>query len=154
MFSAKDQAYILEWEKKRVATEIADRENAQLLLDAKLLILVKSGRDNDLNDKGDPDHREVEYEPGLTIDSREKDSRFKGVQGTLVFIGQSVLEKKEYHTLYRQDFTVDLKAGERTKWQGKGFLNVYDDYAANGSAFGVEYEGYLVVLRDNQGFAS
>lgn len=151
IFSVEDQAYILEWEKKRVAAEIANRENAQLLPDSKLLLMVKSARDNDLNDKGDPDNREVEYEPALTIDSKEKDNSFKGVEGTLVFIGQSVLEKQEFHILYRQDFTLDLKAGERTNWRGKSFKNVYDDYAANGSAFGAEYEGYLIVLRDNQG---
>ena len=46
-----------------------------------MLILVKSGRDNDLNDKGDPDNREVEYKPSLTIDSRERDNSFTGQSG-------------------------------------------------------------------------
>ncbi|CAA6692066.1 Unannotated [Lentimonas sp. CC19] len=151
LFSDEDQVYILEWEKRRVANEIAQRENAQLMPDSRLLIMVKSARDNDLNEKGDPDNREVQYEPALTIDNKEKDNSFKKVKGTLVFIGQSVLKKKEYHILYRQDFTLDLPAGERTKWKGKNFTNVYDDYSANGSAFGAEYEGYLVVLRDNEG---
>jgi hypothetical protein len=143
-FSIKDRTYFKEWEKARIAA----KENADLKSDTELSIFVKSARDDDLNDKGDPDNREVEYEPAITFDNKEKDFSFKNVSGTLVFIGQSVLENSEFHILYREDFKVDLPRGERVHWEGKPFKNVYDDYARNGSAFGAEYEGYLVVLRD------
>jgi hypothetical protein len=146
-FSPEDQTYFNEW----LAQRIAAKNDARLMHDSKIQMFVKSSRDNDLNDKGDPDNREVEYEPGITFDNEDKDLSYQDVEGTLVFIGQSVLDKSEYHILYRQDFTVTLPSGERTKWVGKSFKNVYDDYAANGSAFGAEYEGYLLVIRDKQG---
>jgi hypothetical protein len=145
-FSTEDQRYFKEWHAAREAA----KHDAQLMPDAKIKMFVKSSRDNDLNDKGDPDNREVEYEPAITFDNEDKDLSYQDVEGTLVFIGQSVLDKGEYHVLYREDFTVTLPARERTKWEGSAFKNVYDDYAANGSAFGAEYEGYLLVLRDKE----
>jgi hypothetical protein len=146
-FSPEDQKYFKEW----LAQRIAEKDDARLMHDSKITMFVKSSRDNDLNDKGDPDNREVEYEPAITFDNKDKDLSYQNVEGTLAFIGQSVLDKKEYHILYRQDFTVNLPASERTRWVGKSFKNVYDDYARNGSAFGAEYEGYLLVLNDKQG---
>ena len=152
-FSESDQKHILQWESKRQQLRKASMNDAQLLPDSKIQMFVKSARDNDLNDKGDPDNREVEYEPAITFDSKEKDVSFKRVKGTLVFIGESVLEKREFHILYREDFTVDLPANERVKWEGKPFTNIYDDYPKNGSAFGAAYEGYLLILRDKEGTA-
>jgi hypothetical protein len=146
-FSPEDQQYFQTWHAAREAA----KDDARLTADAKIKMYVKSSRDNDLNDKGDPDNREVEYEPAITFDNKDKDLSYQDVEGTLVFIGQSVLDKSEYHILYRQDFTVSLPARERTKWAGRAFKNVYDDYGANGSAFGAEYEGYLLVLRDQKG---
>tara|TARA_B110000208_G_scaffold144691_2_gene174548 strand:+ start:71 stop:898 length:828 start_codon:yes stop_codon:yes gene_type:complete len=146
-FSPEDQKYFKEWQAKH----IAEKDDAQLMHDSKITMFVKSSRDDDLNDKGDPDNREVEYDPAITFDNKDKDLSYQNVEGTLVFIGQSVLDKKEYHILYRQDFTVNLPSGERTRWVGKSFKNVYDDYARNGSAFGAEYEGYLLVLNDKLG---
>lgn len=122
-----------------------------LTADSRIKVFVKSSRDDDLNEKGDPDNREVEYEPALTFDNEEKDLSFKNVRGTLVFIGESVLSNREMHILYKEDFSVDLPADTRIRWEGEPFTNVYDDYAKNGSAFGAEYEGYLLVLRDKEG---
>jgi hypothetical protein len=146
-FSTSDRAYFKEWKRE----QLLSKEDANLTSETRLSIFVKKSRDNDLNDKGDPDNRVVEYEPKITIDNEEKDYSFKNVKGTLVFIGQSVLNNKEFHILYREDFVVSLPANRRVHWEGKSFTNVYDDYAKNGSAFGAVYEGYLILLRDKGG---
>ena len=148
-FSKRDRAYIRKWHKARKAA----KNDAPLKPDSRLRIFVKRGRDNDLNDVGDPDDREVKYQPALTIDNEEIDLSFRDVKGTLVIIGQSVLESDEYHILHREDFIIDLPANERVEWTGKSFINKFDDYAANGQAYGAEYEGYLLVLRDKEGTA-
>ncbi|MGC6423680.1 MAG: hypothetical protein ACON4O_01690 [Lentimonas sp.] len=146
IFSVSDRIYFKEW----AAAAQAAKDDAELKFDSKIKMFVKSSRDNDLNDKGDPDNREVEYEPAITFENEDKDLSFKDVRGTLVFIGESVLEKKEFHILYKENFTVTIPRGERVKWTGTPFKNIYDDFAANGSAFGAEYEGYLIVLYDKR----
>ena len=147
-FSKEDRAHIREWHKARKAA----KNDAPLKPDCRLRIYVKRGRDNDLNDVGDPDDREVKYQPALTIDNREVDLTFRDVPGTLVIIGRSVLESDEFHILHKESFTIDLlPARERVEWTGESFINKFDDYAANGQAYGAEYEGYLLILRDKEG---
>lgn len=148
-FSSQDIAYIKEWAKEQEAA----KHDAILQHDSKIQVFIKRSRDTDLNDKGDPDNQEEAFEPAITFDNNDKDLSFQNVKGTLVFIGQSVLNKKEYHIIYKEDFNVDLLSRNRTRWQGKPFINTYDSYGGNGSAFGAKYEGYLLVLRDKNGKA-
>ena len=74
-FSTSDRTYFKEWKKEQLFA----KEDANLTSETRLSIFVKSARDNDLNDKGDPDNREVEYEPAITIDNKEKDYSFKNI---------------------------------------------------------------------------
>lgn len=149
-FLSQDRAYMRDWKHRR---EEQTNSAASLMPDSKIVMTLKRSKDNDLNDKGDPDNREVDYEPGITFVNKEKNLSFRNLRGTLVIIGQSVLKSREYHILHREEFTVDyLPARGRTKWQGTPFTNVYDDYPRNGSAFGADYEGYLIVLRDRKGY--
>ncbi|ADE55485.1 hypothetical protein [Coraliomargarita akajimensis] len=146
-FSSADQSYIKEWQQKLIQA----KNDAPLQPNSNISITVKRSRDTDLNDKGDPDNLEESLEPGITFHNKDKDLSFQGVEGTLVLIGQSVLNKNEYHILYNESFTVDLPALERVKWKGRPRLNVYDSNPSNGSAFGAKYEGYLLVLSDKHG---
>jgi hypothetical protein len=145
-FSDADRQFIETWAK----AQQVGAENAPLKADSNIKIFVNSSEDDSLNQKGDPDNLEVKYEPGINFENLDEKLSFKSVGGTLVFIGQSVIEKNEYHILYRQDFTVDLPTGEKVRWQGTPFTNTVDSNPSNGSAFGAEYVGYLVVLRDGQ----
>jgi len=149
-FSIDDQSYFKTWAEKR-ETEKAD---ASLTAENKIKIAVKTSGDKDLNKKGDPDNQEVSHEPGIIFDLSEEENSYQKVSGTLVFIGQSVIERDEYHILYREDFTVDLPSGETVKWDGTPFTNVYDSITGNGSAFGAAYDGYLLVLRNKEGVIS
>ena len=149
-FNAQTISYFNQWAAERKAK----KDDAPLTADAKITIFVTCSRDDDLNVGGDPDNREVVYEPAITFDNKDKDLSHRAVSGTLVLIGESVLKNREYHILYKEDFVVDLLANSRTRWAGKSFTNTYDDYARNGSAFGAKYESYLLVLRDKEGNAT
>ena len=144
IFSSADQKYFKQWHADRLAA----KDDAPLLPDAEIKMAVKKSRYNDLNDKGDPDNREVEYEPVIIFENEDWDLSYKKVGGTLVFIGQSTLDRGEFHVLYKEDFSIDLPRMEETIWEGKPFVNVYDSNPSNGSAFGAKYDGYLIVLRD------
>lgn len=143
-FSEDDQKYFRQWILDREAAKL----DAHLTRESRIEVIIKRGRDDDLNESGDPDNREVRYDPEIIFENEETELSFKNVSGTIVFIGQSVLNSREYHLLNLQDFKVDLPVGERTTWIGKPFKNIYDDYAQNGSAFGAEYEGFLLILYD------
>ncbi len=149
-FSIDDQNYFKSWAEKR-ETEKGD---AMLTAENNIKIVVKTTGDKDINKKGDPDNMEVSHEPGITFDLTAEENSYKKVSGTLVFIGQSTVERDEYHILYREDFTVDLPSGETVKWDGTPFTNVYDSIKGNQSAFGAAYDGYLLVLRNKEGVIS
>jgi hypothetical protein len=74
-FSPEDQKYFKEWQAKR----IAEKDDAQLMHDSKITMFVKSSRDDDLNETGDPDNREVEYDPAITFDNKDKDLSYQNV---------------------------------------------------------------------------
>ncbi|WP_269524086.1 hypothetical protein [Coraliomargarita parva] len=146
-FSEADCKYFKSWHQAREAA----KKDAPLMPDSKIKAFVKSSRDDDFNKSGDPDDREVVYEPAITFDNEEVELSFQKVRGTLVFIGESVIKNREMHILYRENFTIDLPAGSRSYWNGTPFTNTYDANPSNGSAFGAKYEGYLLVLRDQEG---
>jgi hypothetical protein len=138
-FSVKDRKYFADWAK----AEAAKVENAELDADARIKVTVLKGQDDDFNDYGDIDDHVVQFEPRVIIDSDEKDRTFTGVSGVLVMIGQGYLRKSEYVVLKRQEFTLDLPAGEEIRWTGKPFKCSYDpDYG------GYEYGGYVLVLKN------
>lgn len=149
-FSIDDQTYFKSWAEKRGS----EKSDASLTAANKIKISVRTGADKNLNKKGDPDNLEVSYEPGISFDLTAEENSYQNVRGTLVFIGQSVIERDEHHILYREDFTVDLPAGGSAKWDGTPFTNIYDSIPGNGSAFGAAYEGYLLVLRNKEGVIS
>lgn len=147
LFSAEDRDFVRSWFEARIAA----KNDAPLKPDSRLIITVKLGRNDKLNDGSDPDNREVDYSPGIVLENEDKDLSYKNIRGTLVIIGESVLESREYHVLYKEDFTLDVSTLSSAEWAGSSFKNVYDDYADNGSAFGADYEGYLVALRNKEG---
>ncbi|MGJ3242329.1 MAG: hypothetical protein ACFE0O_05140 [Opitutales bacterium] len=147
LFSADDQAHIRQWREERVKA----LDEADLTPDARLDIRVLRRRDDDLNNYGNIDDREVAYLPRVRITNEEVERTFTGVKGTLVFVGESVLDGRVYKIIDRQSFTLDLPRRETTEWTGKPFENKYDDDGTNGYAFGYKYEGYLLVLKNRQG---
>ncbi len=149
-FSIDDQNYFKTW----AVNGSSGTADAPLTAENKIKITVRAGQDKSLNKKGDPDNLEVSHEPGISFDLTAEENSYQKVNGTLVFIGQSVIERDEYHILYREDFTVDLPSGEIVKWDGTPFTNIYDSIPGNGSAFGAAYDGYLLVLRNKQGVIS
>ncbi|MEO0796370.1 MAG: hypothetical protein AAFX93_14465 [Verrucomicrobiota bacterium] len=147
IFSFQDQRYIREWrEKQRKSLDEAD-----LSSDSRIEVRVYRGRDDDLNKYGNVDDRDVRYEPSVVIVNKELEKSYTGIQGTVVYVGQSVFDRKEFKILNRQEFTMDAPRKKETEWKGDPFQNLYDDDASNGHAFGYKYAGYLLVLKNRAG---
>jgi len=147
IFSPEDQRYIQDWiEKQQKALD-----NADLQPDSRIVVRVFRGRNNKPNAYGDVDDREVMYQPRVQIQNDELEKSFKGIQGTVVYIGQSVFDRQHYKILNRQTFTIDAPKQSQVEWEGNPFQNHYDDNPDNGHAFGHKYAGYLLVLKNRAG---
>lgn len=142
LFSIEDRGYARKW----VDAQKKLKDDADLTSEAKIDISVHKGRDEDMNDYGDVDDRVITFEPGLVIDSRERNLTYQNVKGTLVVIGRGIIQDKTYAILDKQDFVVTIRPLEQARWDGKAFSCRYDpDYG------GFEYSGYLLVLRNKAG---
>lgn len=141
-FSAEDRKYIRSWLKQQA--DLVD--NADLTADADIRISFLKGKDDDKNNYGDIDDRIVKFEPEIVLESLDYKKTYSDVSGTLVVVGQGVINSKQYAILSKQKFDLSVKPRDRARWIGKAFECRYDpDYG------GFEYGGYLVVLRNRAG---
>lgn len=141
-FSVEDRRYVRAW----VQDQTQKRDNADLVTDAEIRVTFLKGKDDDFNNYGDIDDRVVKFEPEVVIDSQEKEIRYPDIAGTLVVIGENIMDKKQFAILTRQDFSLSALPRQKTRWVGQGFECRYDpDYG------GFEYGGYLIVLRNRAG---
>ncbi len=142
-FSPEDRSYVRKWrEEERLKIDDADLNE-----DSKIKIRVHKGEDDDKNSYGDIDDRVVQVKPTVIVESDEIEKTFKDVNGTLVIIGEGVAaDKDKFMILLRQDFTITLSPKSEVRWESRRTDFRYDpDYG------GVEYNGYLVVLRNKKG---
>jgi hypothetical protein len=146
-FSPESRSRIAAWFEAR-------REEAlypDLTPDSDITVRFSRGRDDDLNDDGDPDDRTVRLEPSITFRNNEFQTTYRDLEGIVFVIGESVLTRNEMKLLDKQRFTVTLPSGENVRWEGKPFVNRYDPNPGNGSGFGYKYEDYLIVLFNRDG---
>ena len=143
-FSEESRKKIAAWAKEQEELEKFPPITAQ----SDLEIRFARGRDDDLNNEGDPDDRVVIAEPVVSIRNKEFDATYRDVRGILVVLGESVLTSGEMKILFREEFTVTLPPGETVRWQGASYTNRYDEDASNGVAFGYKFADYLIVLFD------
>jgi len=140
---------------EKITASFAEQEESRLFPDltedADLKVRFSSGRDDDLNDTGDPDNRSVVLQPSVGFENTNFTETYRDIECTVYIIGKSVLSSDEYKILNKQDFTVTIPPRESVRWESKPFNNLYDDYAKNGSAFGYKYDDYLLVLRNRSG---
>lgn len=141
-FSDADRQYAAEWLEKQKELEAMP----DLRTDSRVRLYVLRGRDNDKNDYDDIDDRVITFEPGVAIQSEEKDISYIGVRGSLVIVGKGVINDDVYTILDAQDFQINILSRQKSTWKGSGFECRYDpDYG------GFEYGGYLLVLRNREG---
>ncbi|MEM9025636.1 MAG: hypothetical protein AAGB06_01740 [Verrucomicrobiota bacterium] len=141
-FSDQDRKFIRNWK----AEQQKALDNANITADSRVRINVGTNRDSDFNDYGDIDDQVVKYKPKISFYNEELEETFTGVNGTLVFIGEHVLDSSVMGVIYSQEFKIDVPPKEKTEWIGKPFMSRYDpDYG------GFKYEGYLLVVRDQAG---
>jgi len=119
--------------------------------ESNLAVRFSRGRDDDLNDDGDPDDRVVVMEPTVSILNKDFNTTYRDVEGIVVVIGESAITSGEMKILFREKFTLTLPYQETVRWQGKTFTNRYDENPRNGSAHGYKYEDYLIILYDPDG---
>jgi hypothetical protein len=142
LFSNADQKYINKWRKKQAAKY----DDADLKPDSRIALNVLKKTTDNMNDYGDIDDRIVSFQPSVVADNQEVRFSFKSVQGTLIIIGENIMDNREYVILNRQNFKLNLPKTEKVRWDGSPFECRYDpDYG------GFEYGGYLVALKNKAG---
>lgn len=141
-FSDADRKYIRKWQSDKQKA----LDTANITPDSRVRISVATSRDRDLNNYGDIDDQIIQYKPRLSFLNEEMQKTFTGVNGTLVFIGEHVLDGSVNGALYREDFKVNIPPKKKIEWDGIPFVTKYDpDWG------GFKYEGYLLVVRDQKG---
>ncbi|MGB0371534.1 MAG: hypothetical protein ACPGN3_09290 [Opitutales bacterium] len=141
-FSSADRRYIRNWK----AQQQAALDNANITEDSRVRVTVGTSRDSDFNDYGDIDDQVTQFKPKISFYNEELHETFTGVNGTLVFIGEHVLDRSVVGVLYKEKFEVDVPPKERIEWFGKPFMSRYDpDYG------GYKYRGSLIVVKDQKG---
>ncbi|MGC6455990.1 MAG: hypothetical protein ACON39_02200 [Coraliomargaritaceae bacterium] len=141
-FSEADREYVEGWREKQKELE----SMPDLKADSRIRLYVLRGRDDDKNDYNDIDDRVITFEPGVAIQSEEKDTSYLGVRGSLVIVGKGVINDDIYTILDAQDFEINILSRQKASWKGTAFECRYDpDYG------GFEYGGYLLVLRNRAG---
>ncbi|MEM0966751.1 MAG: hypothetical protein AAGJ81_11435 [Verrucomicrobiota bacterium] len=146
-FSGDTRTAIIDWFKSIEDARLFPDINS----DSEIKIGFSRGRDDDLNEDGDPDDRVVTLEPSIVFYSDNFEITYQNVEGTVIVIGESVLTRDEMKVLNRQNFTVTIPPRENVRWEGKPFTNRYDSNARNGSAHGYKYEDYLIILYNREG---
>ena len=141
-FSDADRQYVSRWLEKQKELE----GTPDISADSKVRLYVLRGRDDDKNDYNDIDDRVISFEPGVAIQSEEKDENYLNVSGTLIIVGKGVINDDVYTILDTQNFSIDILTRQKATWKGSSFECRYDpDYG------GFEYGGYLLVLRNRAG---
>jgi len=146
-FSKKSRDQIEAWAKHQEELE----KYPPLTEESNLAIRFARGRDDDLNNDGDPDDRVVVMEPTVSVRNNDFNTTYRDVRGFLIVIGENVITSGEMRILSREEFTITLPYQETVRWTGATFTNRYDEYAGNGAAYGYKYSDYLVVLYDDKG---
>ena len=146
-FSKKSRSQIEAYAKRQEELE----KYPPLTEKSNLSIRFARGRDDDLNNDGDPDDRVVVMEPTVSVRNNDFNTTYRDVKGVLIVIGENVINSGEMRILSRDEFTITLPYRETVRWKGATFTNRYDEYAGNGVAFGYKYDDYLVILYDENG---
>lgn len=141
-FSEADQKYIKNWAKKQEE----QINSATLTADSPITIQVSTDKDRDDNNYGDIDDQIVIVEPEVRLKNDDLYKSFKDVRGELLIVGQGAVQKSAFVVLSKQKFVMDVPAKDESRWEGESIKFRYDpDYG------GFKYDGYLIILRDDQG---
>ncbi|NCG08686.1 MAG: hypothetical protein GWO81_03840 [Verrucomicrobia bacterium] len=141
-FCSEDRRYVNQWlaqEKERI-------NNADISADSKVKLLFLKGKDDEMNNYGDIDDRIVKFEPEVVLTSEEKLVTYPDVEGTIVVVGQGIIEDEQYTILSKQNFSITVLPKQKSRWEGEAFECRYDPGYG-----GFEYGGYLLVLRNRDG---
>jgi len=140
MLSEADRDFAREWHAARLEKT-----------PPRLEVTVKRGREDVPTADDSNDDRHINFRPGVDIENKEVARDLTGLRGTVVILGQSVLEANELKVMTKQNFTVSLSAREKASWKGNLVRFKYDDYPDNGHAYGHKYGGYIVLIESRQG---
>lgn len=143
-FSDEDQVYILGWAEQR------EREGFLPTRDARFDVFVSFKRKDKLDLRENYDDRVQTFYPSVQISNGELYRSFNEIDGLLIMLGESVLDKEQIKVLSKQ--TVEIphtpRQGEAV-WEGNGVRTEYDN--KNYAQFGYKYEGYILALRNRDG---
>jgi hypothetical protein len=141
-FCEADRNYVRKW----LADKKERQDNADISADSKVKLLFLKGKDDEMNNYGDIDDRIVKFEPEVVLTSEEKIVTYPDVEGTIVVVGQGIIEDDQYTILNKQNFSMKVLPNQKSRWEGESFQCRYDpDYG------GFEYGGYLLVIRNRAG---
>lgn len=96
------------------------------------------------------DNRALRLSVGVDIANKHPTRELRGGKGTLIIMGRSVIELREYGVLGREEFPVDVPVKTPFHFEGKDIASEYDDKGGS-SRFGYTYSGYILVLQDSEG---
>lgn len=111
---------------------------------------IRIGKSDRLSKIEKFDDRALRLSVGVDITNRHPTRELHGGKGTLIIMGRSVLQLREYAVLGREEFPVDVPVKTPFRFEGKDIASEYDDKGGT-SRFGYTYSGYVFVLQDAEG---
>ena len=149
-FSAKDQKYIRQWWKDKVAAEQVLTEEDRLVL------AVTMGRrsSNALYDRWYADDKIKSFFPEVKIENEELQD-FKGNEVRLVVFAEDMQYDGQILVVSAKTLKTDLKEREETVLESDPFrLRLYEydsSFSVYDYKYGYEYDGYAIIIKNSKG---
>ncbi|MEM8955743.1 MAG: hypothetical protein AAGD22_16435 [Verrucomicrobiota bacterium] len=138
VFSKADQEYIENW-----------HEDRQKSFVPRLSFEVNSGKSNREADDLGGDYWRQTFEFVVSITNDERNFDIENGKGSLIVIGKHVAESDNLEVINRQDFDLNIPAGQTLTFRAKEFESTYIDidYARSGH----KYNGYILIVQNPDG---
>lgn len=109
-------------------------------------VFVGLERRDNLSEIEDYDDRTQSFSPTVKIRNGDFLNPIKGIRGTLIVLGESVIDKDVKKVLLKESFQMDVPKSGEHEWRGKDIQNEYDD--EDYAQYGYKYDGYIIILQN------
>jgi NDP-sugar pyrophosphorylase family protein len=73
---------------------------------------------------------------------------FPGNKVCVIMMGEDATADNTWRVIFKEEFDMDLPAGETFEWSGTPFKQMFDRTLSMG---GYDYDGYIVMIRNSEG---
>ncbi|MEO8351696.1 MAG: hypothetical protein ABI680_08190 [Chthoniobacteraceae bacterium] len=97
---------------------------------------------------GDFDDKREEIRMRVQMKNQSTNAEFKGYQGLIIAISESLAERNQYKLVIKQEFPIALAAGATAEFVSDERVEGWDN---TGVIWGFKYDGYCLLIFDPEG---